>query len=268
LSQGFHNSALGSFLTNLTPMAAGGQPFQIYHLQTLSVDGKTATNIILSRFVETAMTSIVMLLASTAIVFRIIRSIYGGGSIVMYAGFSVTIIFAVVFLLMLIRPDYLGKLAVAVENTRFGRFIAKISKTHDWGLRVHAWSKDLKEDVRFLWTEKLYIMIVDILLGFGNILLQGFSLYFVLTSILHMKLSYLDVLLSFVAVSQVVFYIPTPGASGSVEGAFAMVFSGLTQQPETTLVAIFLWRFATYYCHIFFGVFLFSWYMRKRKQPG
>jgi uncharacterized membrane protein YbhN (UPF0104 family) len=51
---------------------------------------------------------------------------------------------------------------------------------------------------------------------------------------------------------QIVTYVPTPGASGGVEGAFTMVYAGLTGALGPTVVAIFVWRFATYYLLILF----------------
>ena len=47
--QAFYNSAVGSFFTNITPMTAGGQPFQIYHLSSIGVPVATSTNVIMSR---------------------------------------------------------------------------------------------------------------------------------------------------------------------------------------------------------------------------
>jgi hypothetical protein len=40
--------------------------------------------------------------------------------------------------------------------------------------------------------------------------------------------------------------IPTPGASRGVEGAFALVYSGMTGTLGPTVIAVFVWRFATY----------------------
>ena len=72
------------------------------------------------------------------------------------------------------------------------------------------------------------------------------------------KLSFLAVVITYVILWQVVFYVPTPGASGSVEGAFALVYAGMTSALGSTVVAIFVWRFATYYLLLLFDGLVYA----------
>ncbi|MFP4563759.1 MAG: YbhN family protein, partial [Spirochaetia bacterium] len=98
----FFNSVLGTFFNNLTPMAAGGQPFQIYHLKTLGLKSKTATNVILSRFVEQAGIIVCILLISIPKIIRVAKSMRMG-SVLIYIGLGTTFCFALIFILILIR---------------------------------------------------------------------------------------------------------------------------------------------------------------------
>jgi uncharacterized membrane protein YbhN (UPF0104 family) len=61
----------------------------------------------------------------------------------------------------------------------------------------------------------------------------------------------------------VVYYIPSPGASGGLEGVYTMVFTLYTGQPQLSFIAVTVWRFATYYLQIFFGLIVFL-FMRRR----
>jgi hypothetical protein len=259
----FFNSVLGTFFNNLTPMAAGGQPFQIYHLQSLGLRSKTATNIILSRFVEQAGIIICILIISVPKIIKVVRSM-GMGSVLIYIGLGTTFCFSLVFLLILIRPDVIGKISMWIYHTALGRFIGRVSKRPEWAERLHTWTEELRDQVAFLWTEKLHIMLVDIVGGLAIILIQGFSLYYLLHNRVDPSLTYLDVTITFVIIWQVVFYIPTPGASGSIEGGFSLVFAGLTKMPELTFTMIVVWRISTYYAHILFGGIIFGMYMRKK----
>jgi len=243
LVQAFYNSVIGVLISNLTPMAAGGQPFQIYHLQQQGLNTRVATNIILSRFVENAV-----------------------GGVVMYVGLAATFIFAFFFLMALVKPDMIGRVALFLRKSFVGRIVTRVTRKDDWADRLVEWSTQLREEVRFLWTEKLWIMAFDTFLGIVDLLLQVVSLYYVIIMVVGSGPNFFDVLMAYVVVWQVVFYIPTPGASGSIEGAFAVVYSELTHNPALTLVSIVVWRFATYYLHIFFGTVILSIYLRSRKN--
>lgn len=264
--EAFYNSVLGMFISNLTPSAAGGQPFQIHQLQKLEVPGKVATNIILSRFVVNAM----ILMALIVLAIPTVVSIAGrfqAGDIVMYLGLGSTFLFSLLFLLVLVKPQLIHGLAGLVDKTALGRLIGRLSKTPDWLDKLKAWVAELRMEIRFLWTQKLVVMLGDVLLNVLAIMLQGLSVYYVLLMITGVDLSYFQVLIVFVVIWQVVFYIPTPGASGSLEGAFAAAYAGLTGKPELTLVAIIVWRLGSYYVHVFSGLTLVSLYGRIKKFP-
>lgn len=155
-------------------------------------------------------------------------------------------------LLLLIRPHFIGRLAIRLERTFVGRFVAKVSGAHDWAPKLHRWSHTLRASVRSLWSEKTWVMVLDTLLGISVTLLHAYSLHFALEGVVEMKLSYLAVLITYVVLWQVVFYVPTPGASGSVEGSFALVFAGMTNALGPSMVAIFVWRLATFYLLLLF----------------
>jgi hypothetical protein len=249
--QAFYNSAVGTFFTNITPMTAGGQPFMIYHLNVVGVPPETSTNVIMSRFVEQAMTS---LLISLFFLTQIswVASTLGMGSRLMYVALGVSLGMTMLLLMLLIRPHFIGRLAIMLERTFLGRLVGRVSGKHNWAPSLHRWSHRLRENVRMLWSEKTWVMVLDILMGVGNIVLHAWSLQFVLEGVVGVKLSFVAVVITYVILWQVVFYVPTPGASGSVEGAFALVYAGMTSALGPTVIAIFVWRFATYYMLLLF----------------
>ncbi len=263
--QAFFNSVIGIFITNLTPLAAGGQPFQIYHLSSQGVDLKTSTNVILSRFVEQAMLLMAIVLLSIPRIIKITATL-NIGSVVIYIALFFTFVFAMLFLLLLIRPNTVGNLAIKLEHSFIGKIVHKFSKKRDWAERLFKWSHELRDEVHFLWTHKTVVMIVDTFLGLVVLLLQASSLFFVFRIILKSDISLFETFITFNIIWQIIFYIPTPGASGSIEGAFALVFSGLTGAPEKTLVSVFVWRFSTYYLHILFGGIIFWIYMKLQTK--
>lgn len=265
--EAFYNSVLGVFISNLTPSSAGGQPFQISHLSSLGVPVRTATNIILSRFVVNAMILMAIILASIPVLSQIAAN-FTAGAIVMYVGLASTFAFSMVFLLVLVKPGIISGIAHFVSRTFINRLIVRLSKRADWLNALHEWVTELRADIHFLWKQKLSAMILDILLNILAIGLQGLSMYYILTNTMNLPdLNFFQVLVIFVLVWQVVFYVPTPGASGTLEGGFAAVYAGITGSLPATLVAVVIWRFATYYLHVFIGLGAFTVYSRIKKFP-
>ncbi len=256
------NGLLGGFFSNLTPFASGGQPFQVYHLHALGIDLKKSTNIIASRWVEHLVTSLLVVALAFHAAIDLAHSV-GAGTVIIYLGFGVSLVFAVVVAGVLFRPDLLARIAQRVERSPVGRLIARMTRREEWGEHFVAWSLRLKEEVSFLWRQKLHIMLLDTLLGFVNLLFQVCSLAFVLQGMTGRELSVLQVLVTFVTVNLVAYFIPTPGGSGSIEGIYSLVFSGFTGRPDLTFVAIVVWRFATYYLHVFLGLIFFVPVMRR-----
>ena len=58
--------------------------------------------------------------------------------------------------------------------------------------------------------------------------------------------------------------IPTPGGSGGVEGLFAIFLGPLIDRTSFIGLAVFLWRFITYYFSIGLGVIAMAWYVNHK----
>jgi len=259
------NSFVGAFFAHITPLAMGGQPFQIVHLSYHGMTKQIATNIIFSRFVVNAMLLVLLLIIGLPVVIGIFGSITGL-AILFYTGLLVSIIFALFFLLVLIQPRIVSWLSSYLAHTRLGRFFGRTIKHPDWQQDFEVWTRELRVEIRFLWSKGLGTMLVDILLNVVDLLLLAFALWYPLVKLVDPNISFIQVLVIYNAVWQVVFYIPSPGASGGLEGMFTLVFSTLTGKAEMTLVAIVVWRFSTYYLSLVPGILLSS--IAFRRQQG
>jgi uncharacterized protein (TIRG00374 family) len=263
----FANSSLGHFFNNLTPMAAGGQGFQIYHLQSLGVNGKTATNIILSRFVVNAMILFILIFLGIPQIIEISKNA-GMGGIFFYSGLIVTFIFAILFLIILINPLAIGKLAHKIRHTGLGKFISRVSKKPRWALELFQWTHGLRKEIRYLWSQKTSVMIADIFLNIIFQLAVSFSIWYSLVFVGGSSITFFETVIAFNIIWQVVFYIPTPGASGTLEISFASVFAGFTGNYPSAYVAIVVWRLASYYMQIGFGLLVFFADLRRKPTPA
>ncbi len=254
--EAFYNSVATALFSNLTPFASGGQPYQIYHLVSLGIDTRKATNVVLSRYVEFMFTALVIFLLGIPTALRLAGTMSVGKE-PFFVGLAVTFIVSIFFILALVRPDWIGRVLLRAGDGILGKPLGRIAGNRDWAADFHRWSVMLKEETAFLWTEKLPVMLADVTLGVLNLALQAASLTYVLARLTPLSASVADILVAFVIINLVVYYVPTPGASGSVEGAYIWVFSGMTGVPGMTAVAVLMWRVATYYFHILFGLIFF-----------
>jgi len=261
----FVNSLMGYFLAYLTPMATGGQPFQIYHLKRIGIDAKTSTNVIVSRWIEYLISAVVLTLIFIPLVLPLL-TVANAQTTFLIVGFSVSVAASVVIFILFIRPDWIGRILRRLENSPPGRLVTRFTKREKWGEAAHAWSRDLRTNIAFLWKEKFYVVALDLLLGVVVLGLQVFSLTWILVMLLGAKLGFLQVFVTVLLLNLVVYYIPSPGASGGLEGVYTMVFSLYTGEPQLSFVSITVWRFATYYLQIFFGLVVFL-LMRRRGGP-
>jgi glycosyltransferase 2 family protein len=247
-----YNNVIGYFFSCITPSSAGGQPFQIYHFVKLGLDTTTSTNIIFSRLMVTNFAQLVVILAIFHRGIALLGST-GNGAYVLALGMVSTALISVILLLVFIKPTLIGHLAFAIEQNRLGRFIGKVSKNERWAEKLSNWTFELRDSFRFLWSRRTLAVLADVLLFYFVQVVWAFGLYYPLCGITGTRLPFVDFLFAFIVCGLVSAYIPTPGASGSVEASYALVLGGMTGSPGAALSAIFLWRIGSYYLHLLLG---------------
>ena len=88
--------------------------------------------------------------------------------------------------------------------------------------------------------------------------------FFVLTAF-GGNVDFLPCLVTTVAVTSAVYFVPTPGNAGAAEGTFFIVFSALSS--GYVFWAMLFWRFFSYYIYIIMGpVIYFVMHLEKRSD--
>ncbi len=265
LIDGFTNSVYAYMFSYLTPMAAGGQPFQIWHLSTIGISTEDGTSIVLSRFVEYMFTTVAIALISYRRIIDVIKANVASVALIQ-VGFIVSLGAAVLFFFLLVRPDFLGKVIHKMQDSAMGKMIAKLSRKEDWGERIYNWTVEMKKSVDHLWRKNFWVAVLDTALNFLIILAQVYSIFYVLRFV-SPSVHYWKILAFYTFLNLVVYYIPTPGASGSIEAAYTLVFSAFMGNPQRVLVAVSVWRISTYYFHILFEI-IWIWIFGNVKREG
>lgn len=247
-----YNNVIGYFFGSITPSSAGGYPMQVYHFARIGLDTTVSTNVTFSRLMVTnfVQLAIIVLFAREGIA---LLGLSGNGAYVLGLGMATTLIVSVLLLLVFFKPTLLGRLALGIEGSRFGRLIGRLAKNERWAESLSAWSFGLRDSFRFLWRKRVPIVIVDGILFILVEVVWALGLYYPLAALSGVNLRFDDFLFAFIMCGLVSAYIPTPGSSGSVEAAYALVLGGMTGGFGAALTSVFLWRLGAYYLHLIVG---------------
>lgn len=256
----FSNSVLGYFYTYITPSSAGGQPFQIYHLSKWKVKPEISSAIILTRW-------------STMMIFLSISSILLLKKYLFYIQIGIPVLsqliwviiligvmvsFAIV--LMLLVPHVGIGLVNFLKRHRVLKYIFKLFKKNDVEIltKFEDNVRQFYDAMHMIWMKKPLLIVFD---GITGILDLGILYYILYRSIMaasyennaHFFLSFWSLSAIFILLSFIVYYFPTPGSSGGIEGAFYLVFS-MYGAPPAVMAGILIWRISTYYLPILLGI--------------
>jgi hypothetical protein len=247
-----YNNIIGYFFCNITPGSVGGLPFQALHFSRLGIDSIISSNVTFSRLIES---NLVQLLIVALFFDKGIgmMSAKGNGSYLLIAGMAATILLTVVLVLGFLNPRLLGVIALKLEKSWLGKVIVKITRKPTWAEDISVWSQKLGAGFKVLWQHNFGTMILDIALYMVDQILSAMGLYIPLLMLTGSPVLFPEFLLSNILCALVSLFIPTPGASGSVEATHLIVLGALTGKPAATLSAILIWRFGAYYMHLILG---------------
>jgi len=249
---GFYNNIIGTLFSNLTPSATGGQPFQIYHYTKLGLESTTSSNVVFSRIMESNLVQLAIILIFFRRGINLI-AMAGKGSYLLIVGMIVTVVITVVLILAFTNAHLLNALALKLDKSRLGKWIAKVSKDDKWAEKFCVWTDDLSKGFKLLWVGNTAAIVADLALYLVDQLIYAFALYVPLTAFVGIAIPVPEFLLTFILCSLVSAFIPTPGAAGSIEASFVLVLGAITGKPAEAMSAILIWRLGAFYLHLLFG---------------
>ncbi len=240
----------GAFVSNVTPFASGGGPFQVYFLHKKGVNvGKSSTVVviqfILRLFFFGLLTPIFLVFFNWAISPGVIP-VY-----LFYLAFGFGIFFSAGILILITVPRIIDKLIAKIfQIEKVRKFIKNSHRAKKLLVRGRMELREFRQSLEImsqyrgrlfmaeiltvlLWA-MLFLVIPLILLGFG--LEPYFFRSYVMQTIFYLVLP----------------YTPSPGASGIAEIGFASLFVSFIPANYIGLVT-FAWRFFTFYFVLIVG---------------
>lgn len=268
LGEGLLTTMIGFFYSAITPLASGGQPFQVLQMRNRGIRVGTATSVLMVKFlgwhVSITTLGLVAFLLRGGRLLAVSTTMF----VLFIVGFFVHAFCVFVGIMLMIRPVWIERAGHAVVSWVGARFIRKPGKAD----RMHAaWQKfvdDYRQAVAFARAHAGGMLLV-LLTGLVEVAAYMSVTYFVYRGLGFQSESYLTLVAMQTMLSIAVAFMPLPGASGASEGGFYAIFTVFFDGAR--LAGMLIWRVMTYYFMILFGliaVIVDSFREKKRGEPA
>lgn len=246
----YRTSVIGKYMDNVTPLGAGGQPFQISYLykRGYSPGVSAAVPIICYitqqvAFVMIAAVIMIMSFAVDVIPFFRVSAVFG---LLFYLMMPATI------LLFVIWPKPFRAAVSAVL-----RLLQKMRIIKDAEKKTESFCASLDEYVvSFRSVNKKPLAVVRLMLYSLIYQASVMAIPFFALKAFGSTVGFAEIFSMTVFIYSTITVVPTPGNSGAAEGAFYAVFSSLEGGP--LFWAMILWRALVYYTWIILGVITYT----------
>lgn len=236
-----------SFFSAITPSSTGGQPFQMYFLIKKGVRSEVAADVILFRTFEYMLILLgIDLYGITFIIPKL--SHWPIGKTMTILGFISSIFSVSVMWITMTRPEIYKHIISRIKKIkRLAKYIEK------WEDKTYNWLDNLKLSTNSL-LENKKIIVLDFILMLVLVLLYSYQLFLPLTRLTGIGINFFTFFGIQTLLSSLAAYVPTPGASGSLEVILYSSLKDLTFSPKLLLVGITIYRITTYYSIILGGI--------------
>lgn len=240
----------GKLFDNLTPMATGGQPIQIWKLYKKGVPVSQGTSILITKFIFFQLISLLMYVV---IIFidrhHLIHAKWRHLSVI-GVGLLIHLVISLVLIYLIASPTFSKKI-----KNYFIKLLAKINLIKNADKLINKTDKEIdkfQKGTKIFFTDKILFIKITFLsiLQLCFVHLMSFFVFLALGA------NNYNFLPSFIASNYVFLFssfIPLPGASIGAEGGFVMFFSRIYPKNSVGL-AMILWRFVSYYLVIIIGL--------------
>jgi len=245
------NTIMGFYFSAVTPFAAGGQPFQIYHLVKNSVELGKASMIVAAKFISSFTSAVLLGILAFIFLFEEIKGIRLIGPIILVGVFA-TLAFYFLFITFLLNRKWIESFfSLKIVTVPIAFVLRKDADVVRDSVKDKV--KNYMNAFETLWKSSKKVFFTIFILSFIMILLIQITGFLSLISVLEdTNLNFYKVIGLQSAMNMIVYFLPTPGASGGIEGSFYIIYSGMVGKSRAA-VSLLIWRIATYYSTIVIG---------------
>ena len=238
----------------ITPMSTGGQPSQLAAMIQMGMEGGRSTSILLMKFIIYQIVVFFAYVFTIIFGFHTVMTKFAGLAVFIAIGFLIHIS-SIIFLLAIMFAYRFTKRATNWVMDLLGKFMKKE--------RVEKWRTATLEKIDTFYAESQKLKKEKNKLIISSILLFFYSIPFMVLTALNVPCSWSSVTQMNIMVIMFMAIIPIPGASGGAEYSFQTLFSTFVSSHGALILAMFVWRFATYFFGMILGIF--GWIFKPKK---
>ncbi|KRL65272.1 lysylphosphatidylglycerol synthase transmembrane domain-containing protein [Companilactobacillus versmoldensis] len=235
----------------ITPFSSGGQPAQLVGLMQSKIDGGRASSVLLMKFVIYQGMVLINFVVAMIVSFENVAKHFSGLSLMILFGLVIHVV-TISFLLMIMYYYSFTKKMVQAVLKPILFFLKEEKREQILQSSLRGIDSFYKESL-VLKQEKQKVIKAAIL-TFLQLLLYYLVVYFVLLSLNVHHINLLDVVVMQIMIVMITSIFPVPGGTGGAEVSFKALFSGFIPSASGLILAMFLWRFITYFFGMFLGV--------------
>ena len=243
---GLKTGVFGRYYDNITPLASGGQAFQIYYLSKGGVQVGTASGIVLMRYIVKQLVSNVLMLCF------FLFSSYEGTEFMRwmaYVGLTVTSAIPLFFIMISINKK-VGLKATTAVLTLLHKL--KLVKNFQHTLeKIMGQVEEFQRSVKYLLKNK-GVLVIQIAMSLLDCFAYISIPYFVYRAFGNTGDSWMTLFTLYMYCLCAVALMPTPGTAGAAEASFYSLFAAFISD-GMVFWALLVWRFFTYYIFLVVG---------------
>lgn len=250
--EGLITSMLGLFYSALTPLASGGQPFQIVQMKGRGISVGASTCVLMVKFLAWHVSLSLFALVSVIFKGKVLLEHSTTVFVLFIIGLLIHFFAASMGILLTIKPALVHRMGTSV--IRFGGKLfnkKKPERTEHWQEKFDEFIDDYKQATGFALEHKLKMARI-ILTAMIEIVAYMATTYFVYRGLGFSTVGFWEMTCLQAMLSVSVAFIPLPGASIASEGGFYAIFTKYFG--GSRLVGMLIWRALTYYMTILIGL--------------
>ena len=232
----------------ITPMSTGGQPSQLAAMIQMGMEFIIYQIVVFFAYVFTIIFG-----------FHTVMTKFAGLAVFIAIGFLIHIS-SIIFLLAIMFAYRFTKRATNWVMDLLGKFMKK-ERVEKWRTATLEKIDTFYAESQKLKKEKNKLIISSILTVLQ--LLFFYSIPFMVLTALNVPCSWSSVTQMNIMIIMFMAIIPIPGASGGAEYSFQTLFSTFVSSHGALILAMFVWRFATYFFGMILGIF--GWIFKPKK---
>lgn len=248
----------------ITPFSSGGQPIQAYYLIKNGMTGEESASVLVANFIIYQFALTVFSTIGLILYFSRIHDVISSYVFIITVGFIINALI-LLGLILVTKVDSFKKLLRG-----FFKLLAKIKFLNksmtNLEQKTFSFVEDFQKGTKYLLSNKKVLFDIILIRLLDLIIFFSIPIFIFLALDVNISLNDFWFMIMATAFSATfMMWVPTPGATGGVEWAFTILFTGSIATTSVVVTAMLFWRMITYILPLILG-FVSYLIIRKRSE--